>query len=316
MKDIISIIIPVYNVKPYLKKCLDSVINQTYKNLEIILIDDGSNDGSGEICDEYGKLDKRIMVVHQSNQGLSMARNKGLDLAKGDWIAFLDSDDWVEKDMYETLYKLAVDYNADISSCNTYIHTEKFHCYNDTINIKVFSRDELILGLRTQEVVRFEVWNKLWKRDLIGNIRFKKGQVCEDIYFDHIIFLKTNKFVYTSKPLHHYLVQRPGNTNSNFRIGKMEGLIELHEFVEDLKKIDKKELSEAIASYAFEFAISFYISAKISKQDKCLMKSIKREIMYFKNQAKHSKYINKKVMYLFAVSPRLFYFVSKLKNRR
>ena len=103
---LISIIVPVYNVEPYLNKCLDSIVNQTYKKLEIILIDDGSTDNSGLICDEYASKDNRIIVVHQKNKGLSAARNVGLNIAKGDYIAFVDSDDFIEKDMYFTMYNV------------------------------------------------------------------------------------------------------------------------------------------------------------------------------------------------------------------
>lgn len=119
-EKLISIIVPVYNVEKYLKECIDSVISQTYKNLEIILVDDGSTDKSGEICDEYSKKDSRIKVIHKENGGLSDARNVALDIAKGEYIGFVDSDDYVEKDMFETLYKLAEEHNTEISSISFY----------------------------------------------------------------------------------------------------------------------------------------------------------------------------------------------------
>lgn len=114
----ISVIIPVYNVEPYLRKCLDSVVNQTYKELEIFIIDDGSTDGSGAICDEYVKADKRIRVFHTENRGLSCARNLGLDEVKGEWIGFVDSDDWIEPDMYEVLLTRAKETGADVVECS------------------------------------------------------------------------------------------------------------------------------------------------------------------------------------------------------
>ncbi len=121
MEDkLISIIIPVYNVERYLRECIDSIIAQTYKNLEIILVDDGSSDKSGEICDEYSKKDSRIKVIHKKNGGLSDARNVALDITKGDYIGFIDSDDYIEKDMFQILYNLAEEYNAEISSISFY----------------------------------------------------------------------------------------------------------------------------------------------------------------------------------------------------
>ena len=115
----ISVIIPVYNVEPYLRKCLDSVVNQTYRNLEILVIDDGSTDGSGAICDEYAS-DRRMRIFHTENRGLSCARNLGLDEAKGEWIGFVDSDDWIEPDMYEALLKKAEETGADIVECGVF----------------------------------------------------------------------------------------------------------------------------------------------------------------------------------------------------
>ena len=167
---LLSVIIPVYNVREYLKKCLDSVINQTYTNLEIILIDDGSNDGSGDLCDAFLQKDDRIRVVHQSNQGLAVARNVGLDMANGEWIAFVDSDDWLDENMYEILINLANKYDADIASCSVnecvYGSREKIQDITED-HVSIYTCSEIIKGLLSQENVRFEVWNKVWKRRLI-----------------------------------------------------------------------------------------------------------------------------------------------------
>ena len=114
----ISIIIPIYNVKEYLKRCVDSVLNQSYKNIEVILIDDGSTDGSEKICDEYAKKDKRVVVVHQKNSGVSASRNKGIELATGKYIGFVDSDDYIHKDMFEKLYNSLISTSSSISMCN------------------------------------------------------------------------------------------------------------------------------------------------------------------------------------------------------
>ena len=116
----ISVIVPVYNVEPYLRKCLDSIVNQTYRDFEILIIDDGSTDGSGRICDEYAEKDSRIKVFHTENRGLSCARNLGLAEAKGEWIGFVDSDDWIEPDMYEVLIRRAEETGADVVECSHY----------------------------------------------------------------------------------------------------------------------------------------------------------------------------------------------------
>ena len=116
MKELISVVVPIYNSKNYTKKCIESLMKQTYQNLEIILIDDGSSDGSDEICDMYAKVDKRLKVIHKKNEGRCVARNIGIDYANGDYIGFVDGDDYLEEDMYEVLYNLLTEYQADISA--------------------------------------------------------------------------------------------------------------------------------------------------------------------------------------------------------
>ena len=177
----ISVIVPVYNVEPYLRKSINSLVEQTYSNLEIILVDDGSTDGSEAICDEYADRYPHIKVIHQKNAGQSAARNAGIEMAAGEWIAFLDSDDWIEKEMYETLLSLAQAYEADLASCATRewtVNGESLSC-SHTGKVYVLTPDEMIAGLVTHEIVRYEVWNKLWKRSLIGDIRFIAGQIGE-----------------------------------------------------------------------------------------------------------------------------------------
>ena len=148
---LISIIIPVYNVEKYLRKCLDSIINQTYKKLEIILIDDGSTDNSGKICEEYAKKDDRIIVIHKENAGVSSARNRGIELANGKYIGFIDSDDWIEENMYETLYQNLLQFDVDISMCNYSIirnHKKTFHKHDLEDGILIDNKKEFFELLR------------------------------------------------------------------------------------------------------------------------------------------------------------------------
>lgn len=297
MSELISLIIPVYNVRPYLKRCIESVINQTYKNLEIILVDDGSDDGSQYICDELKKIDKRITVIHQKNQGLSAARNAGIEECKGEWIAFLDSDDWIENEMYETLYRIAVENKADISSCktrNARLDEPPVCNCNDSGRITVLYSEEIVKGLFDQAVVRFEVWNKLWKRTLIGDVRFKVGQVSEDVYFDRVLFLKANKMVHIDKTLHNYLVYRPGNTLSSFKIARMCVFDEFRELINDLNNMKANETSELIACVGTAFAISMYGEAKRSKQSGTILKQLKNEFNLFYGLSQKCVYRSKK----------------------
>ncbi|MBE6453854.1 MAG: glycosyltransferase [Alphaproteobacteria bacterium] len=176
----ISVIVPVYNVEQYLPQCLDSIINQTYKNLEIICVDDGSPDNSGKILDEYAKKDKRIKVIHQENGGLSVARNTGLDNATGEWVSFIDSDDYIALDFYENLISAANKSDTDVVQCG--------HSVFSTQIDKTFSyKSKIVEGFVNiiKNLKRGYVWNKLWKRELIesNNLRFYPKIYIEDILF-------------------------------------------------------------------------------------------------------------------------------------
>lgn len=174
-QELISVIIPIYNVEKYLKKCIDSIINQTYKNLEIILVDDGSPDNCGKICDEYAKKDQRIRVIHKKNGGLSDARNAGIDIAKGKYIAFVDSDDYVEKEYIEIMYKELKKNNVKIVQCGI----NKISDNEEIIDNYGYLKDELINSQRIMEekytkypISNVVAWNKLYDIDLFKNIRY------------------------------------------------------------------------------------------------------------------------------------------------
>lgn len=175
----ISIIVPVYNVEPYLRKCLDSILGQTYRDLEILIIDDGSTDGSGEICDEYAGKDDRIKVFHTENKGLSAARNLGLDNATGDWIGFVDSDDWIEPDMYEVLLRKAEETGADVVECGCHADYTMTSYEHRAIQRTVSGIDAVEALIRGE--IRTQVWNKIWRRHLFIDIRFPEGYSFEDV---------------------------------------------------------------------------------------------------------------------------------------
>lgn len=309
MTHLISVIIPAYNVAPYIRKSVQSVINQTYKNLQIILIEDGATDDTGKICDELASEDPRIVVIHQKNAGLSAARNAGLEIAKGEWIAFLDSDDWIEPDMYALLLQIAIKHDAKISSCasrNVYLGELPPPVKQDKIEELIIERDDIIKELLTQKNVRFEVWNKLWHKDLIGDLRFKVGQVSEDIYWDRILFLRTEKIVCTNQICHNYLIARPGNTNASFKPARLCIFEEFNSWCEDLCKKGKKEQSGIVGCIAVDFAISVYLEAKRTKQNEDLLKKIKSFYYHFRKVAQACPYRNKKAITLFSLSPWLY----------
>ncbi len=186
----ISVIIPVYNVAPYLSQCLDSVLKNTYKNLEVICIDDGSTDESPEILRSYAAADSRIRVITQENRGLAMARNAGMDVAAGDFIAFVDSDDWVHPQYFQLLLELSLKYNADISACrmvDTIFEKKKVFSFENTEKLTVQEKDCLVFDAKTSVLGKGITGNavmwKLYRTDLLKNVRFQTEIKIEDLPF-------------------------------------------------------------------------------------------------------------------------------------
>lgn len=207
----ISVIIPVYNVADYLNECLDSVCGQTYSNLEIIMVDDGSTDLSGKICDEYARCDSRVVVIHKENGGLADARNVGLAAACGDYIGFVDSDDWIEKDMYERLYNICEETGADLALAR-FCEERKTNISKEMFTDKMEILDSIdllkisIMGDQ-QYLITDSVWDRLYKKSLLDGIFFLKGKCYEDILFTLKVFLKVQRAVYLDSKVYHYRVR-------------------------------------------------------------------------------------------------------------
>lgn len=208
MKDLISIIVPIYNVEKYLNKCIESIVNQTYENIEIILIDDGSNDNSGIICDEYAKKDNRIIVVHKENGGVSSARNKGLKIAKGEWISFVDADDWIEQTFCQTLLNKVTQEQADIALCGynriTDNRIEKINANNQEVFLN--SNEYLVKSLNPQTGFGF-CHMKLIKKEVLKSISFNERiEVGEDALFNIQLSTYIKKAVFLKQPLYNYRI--------------------------------------------------------------------------------------------------------------
>lgn len=214
-KDLISVIIPVYKVEKYLEKCIESVLKQTYTNLQIILVDDGSPDNCGKICDEYAKKDSRIEVIHKANGGLSDARNVGINRANGRYIGFVDSDDYIKEDMYEKLINLIKEYNADVSICNLYdVIDGKEYVRNKDNGIHEYSRIDILKEILLDKNIQSYAWNKLYKKELFDEIKYPIGKKYEDIGTTFYLFEKCNKIVVTSEPEYYYLKRADSLVNN------------------------------------------------------------------------------------------------------
>ena len=234
MTEKITIIVPVYNVEHYLDKCLDSLISQTYKNLEIIVINDGSTDNSGAICQEYARKDNRIIYIKKENGGQSEARNMGLDRMTGSYVTFVDSDDWVEPDYVEVLYNKLIEYQADIAVGNYYSYNEQegifyFHIFGDSYYEKVYDNVSIFENLyESQEMKSFSlisVWGKLYRVDLVKHLRFDIGKLGEDGYLNQKIYLLAEKTIYLNKGLYAYR-QREGSSSRIWTEKWMHALVD------------------------------------------------------------------------------------------
>ena len=235
MKDnpVVSVIIPIYKVEPYLHECVDSVINQTYKNLEIILVDDGSPDNCPKICDEYALLDSRIKVIHKENGGLSDARNVGIAIAKGKYLCFVDSDDVIHNQMVEIMIKPLIENNVDVSCCS-FLLFDDTNLLSDASSAHIIIDDKTYFFLEPKEWFLKEytasAWNKMYKKELFADIEFPKGKYHEDVFTTYKVCYNTNKIACCKYNLYFYR-QRKGSimkaANHQRLLDLMEGTNEL-----------------------------------------------------------------------------------------
>lgn len=204
---LISVIVPVYNVEKYLRKCLDSIINQTYQNIEIILVDDGSKDTSGQICDEYALKDSRIIVIHKENGGLSSARNAGLDIAKGNYVMFVDSDDYVEPQFCEIPLKLALEKGVDIVTFGyNKVFEDGHNWYRRTNTPRLIESIEGIREIIVKNDIIFSfAWNKLYKLSLFNDVNYPIGKIYEDQATTYLLFHKAQRIYVTDAILYNYV---------------------------------------------------------------------------------------------------------------
>lgn len=251
-KELVSIIVPVYNVEKYLRRCIDSIINQTYRNIEIIIIDDGSTDNSGKICDEYAKRDNRIKIIHQQNKGVSSTRNNGIEHANGKYITFVDSDDFIERKMIETIYNKIICENADIVICGVKSIDENNNVINQSINTKEnkFNNVNAIKVMLDEKLFYSVCWAKLYKKKLFNNIKFNpKIRIAEDMDVLYRVLYKSNKIVQIPERLYNWTNRKDSVTKEN-DISKWQDEIDVCENIIKFCKENCKEIENyAIKRY-------------------------------------------------------------------
>lgn len=295
MEGKVSIIVPVYNVESYLNECIDSIINQTYGNLEIILIDDGSTDLSGDICDCYKEKDSRILVIHQKNQGAANAKNNGLDLATGDYISFVDSDDYISKDFIETMMKSLQQNISDIAECSFYLK------YKDYDKVEYFKNDNCIydtesyLEQYTLEWKSSLFWNKIFKSELLDNLRFKKERRCiDDEFFTYKAILKAHKISRINEPFYYYRQRKSSAINNQFN-NKQKAQDNLDVLIERYNLITSQfpRLKESFINH--DISMLYYILNSYNI-DASFLKSLKKASKFYFKEAVISR-CNLKIVY-------------------
>ena len=285
MDEKISVIVPVYNVEQYLERCVDSIINQTYKNLEIILVNDGSTDNSGQLCDELAKKDDRIRVVHKKNGGLSDARNVGIDEAEAELVGFIDSDDYIDEDMYEVLINNLKAANADLSMCGHY------DVYNNVPESQV--SDKKTWELSTQEAIKMVMEakilsvtavNKLYKKSLFSELKFEIGKIAEDAFIMIKLLDKCNKIVATNEKKYYYVHRENSITTQKFSL-KFLNVIEAYEQNKEIiikKYPELKEVAQMRMNWAYFYVLDRLLLDK-EYNDKKLENKL---ISYLKDHSK------------------------------
>lgn len=281
----ISVIVPIYNVSQYLRKCIDSILEQDYKNFEIILINDGSTDDSGKICDEYAEKYKNINVYHQKNCGISSARNLGVSKVTGKYIAFVDSDDFVMKDFLSSMHSNLKQNNVDISCCGSYEYFNENKITNPNyINIEQkYEKDEAQKYLNIIGYFNCGPWNKLYKREVFDGIIFPVGKKSEDMYVMHkLINNAINGLYYSSEPKYFYRQREGSITNtSNINYDVIDAIEETYRFYKE-NKIEIA-IPYAIQNLAFVY-IGLYNTIMIRTNDKEKMKELRKRVLKLKKE--------------------------------
>lgn len=323
MNDLISIVLPIYNVEKYLKKCIETILNQTYDNIEILLVDDGSTDHSGEICDEFEKKDKRIKVIHKTNGGLSDARNTGLKHAKGKYISFIDSDDYVSEKYVEELYTLLKTNNAQIAVCNFQRVKEDGQVVStEDIQSETLSSKEALEKLNDRKFYPTSIvaWNKLYDIKLFDDILYPLGKLHEDEYTTYKLYYKAKKVVITSNVLYYYRTVQTSIMNRTFNKNRLDIIEALEERMEFFKEKNEKKLYELSLIQYESVLMIHYMNCKFYLED---AKDIQEEILnkYKKNyietiQSKECSIINKIKFMIAYKSPMLYYNIKKIIKGR
>ena len=296
----ISIIIPVLNVEPYLNCCLNSVLNQTYQNIEIIIIASTSNDASVEICEEYAKKDKRIKLIHSKPNGLSAARNRGIDIATGEYLSFIDSDDYVHPEFISTLYAICKEHNCDIAQCG-YMDVSEIETRiitNPHKRVDIYSGHEMCYNFCKRipkGIGNLVSWNKLYHQKLFSDLRFPEGKIHEDLAITHQVFYASEKVGLTTEILYYYRLVPTSIMNSGFSLNTLDGMKFREERASFFEERGEKELGDLWLHHCVLWYPYYLINLRYEYPElKDLRKKIRRKCYKSQYTLLMSKHISRR----------------------
>lgn len=318
----VSVIVPIYKVEAYLEKCIKSILQQSYNDLEIILVDDGSPDGCGTICDEYAKKDTRIKVIHKENGGLSDARNKGIDIATGEYFLFVDSDDYIHPRMIEKLLVDIQNADADMAVCRFREVSENEKIVFDEIEmqdaVEIFTGQDVMNNLQYKNLLTVVAWNKLYKAELFEGLRYPKGHIHEDEFIVHRVLRRCKKTVYSNAELYFY-VQRTGSIMGEVKYsGVKDGWLAYEERLAFLKNNGYHEMVLFTKLQMMHYICKFY--DKLEKYPEAT-EFLQSWLQYFKELFESTDVQSKLTDELlqeynwFVINPKVYY-NKKIKSER
>ena len=286
--DLISIVVAVYNVENYIANCIDSLLAQKYKNIEIILVDDGSTDNSGEICDRYSKKNEMVRVIHRKNGGLSAARNTGIKNARGSLIGFVDGDDTIDKEMYEELYQNLMSTGSDISICGRYYvygDSKKIIRYKEEPGLYTMNSKDAIKKMNSFSSFDMAAWDKLYKITLFDSVEFPVGKLSEGYFIMYKLFLKAKKICYTPKPLYNYMqrqnsISHTKKINFDFIDAAKQQMLAVETIYPELKSILHSAYASANMT-VYNFHLKEQVKCPLNKR-KRMQKNVKKNLIYIK----------------------------------
>ncbi|MCX8074607.1 MAG: glycosyltransferase [Clostridia bacterium] len=302
MEDLVTVVVAIYNTEKYLKRCIDSILRQTYKNLQIILVDDGSTDMSSIICDEYSRLYSNILVIHKINGGLSDARNKGIDAATGKYVALIDSDDYINENYILKLYNLCREYNADIAQCSytmvynsddQVVHNKTNVEQNKKTNKSLSGKEAVISSFSEFDVQSTVAWNKLYKKDLFNYYRYPYAKIHEDEFTTYKLLYISNIVSYIDEPLYYYYKSTDSITTRKYNLKRLDVIEAMEEKLKFfLEKNEEKLYNLTLKQYYFVLLNSKYDVEKHiddSSDKKRVLKNIRCKLEDIYNKIIKSK---------------------------